>query len=514
MHDMVKRHEVQVLRKAGHKVKDVAARARVSASTVKRVVKEAPVESFDDAAERKRRRIGRPSKVEAFRAAVKELLDETDSEGRPLLTKEIVRRLKKRGYKGGKSAMYGLIACLRGIEVPRPLVRFDGLPGEFSQHDFGHVDVKFQDGTKKRIHFFATRLKYSRFAVVSIVDDEQAETLVRCVVEHFDRIGGVPLVAVFDRPKTVAIAWDKDGTVTQWNMTFASVMLDIGVGIEVCWPARGNQKGAVENLVGWVKGSFFKQRTFIDEADLHEQLAEWLVEVNTQTKSRATDEIPETRMAVERPRLRPLKVKPAELALRHNVLAGPTAYAAFEGNEYMVPAEAIGLSGILYAYRDKVRIAVGKHQVVYERPPRGTRGEKLDLPHLQRQMVDAVSGKRGKLYLKRQQLIEVGQPAVDFLTELVHRRPRTWGKDVEQLHELLLAHGKRALFEAFKQVLQRGLVGGEYVSHHLRSYRRPAAQAAAGRSDLLQEVAPDVAPVSDATPIAGRRPRRFAGVRS
>jgi transposase len=80
----------------------------------------------------------------------------------------------------------------------------------------------------------------------------------------------VPLVAVFDRPKTVAIAWDKDGTVTQWNMTFASVMLDIGVGIEVCWPARGNQKGAVENLVGWVKASFFKQRTFIDEADLHE----------------------------------------------------------------------------------------------------------------------------------------------------------------------------------------------------------------------------------------------------
>jgi transposase len=148
MHDMVKRHEVQVLRKAGHKVKDVAARARISASTVKRVVKEAPVESFDDAAERKRRRIGRPSKVEAFRSAVKELFDETDSEGRPLLTKENVRRLKKRDSKGGKSAMYGLVACLRGIEVPRPLVRFDGLPGEFSQHDFGHVDVKFQDGTK------------------------------------------------------------------------------------------------------------------------------------------------------------------------------------------------------------------------------------------------------------------------------------------------------------------------------------------------------------------------------
>ena len=29
----------------------------------------------------------------------------------------------------------------------RPMVRFEGLPGEFSQHDFGHVDVRFMDGS-------------------------------------------------------------------------------------------------------------------------------------------------------------------------------------------------------------------------------------------------------------------------------------------------------------------------------------------------------------------------------
>jgi hypothetical protein len=39
MHDMVKRHEAQVLRKAGHKVKGVAGRARVSAATAKRVAR-------------------------------------------------------------------------------------------------------------------------------------------------------------------------------------------------------------------------------------------------------------------------------------------------------------------------------------------------------------------------------------------------------------------------------------------------------------------------------------------
>ena len=48
--------------------------------------------------------------------------------------------------RGGKSALYALVASLRPKEV-KPLVRFEGLPGEFSQHDFGQVDVEFMDGT-------------------------------------------------------------------------------------------------------------------------------------------------------------------------------------------------------------------------------------------------------------------------------------------------------------------------------------------------------------------------------
>ena len=30
----------------------------------------------------------------------------------------------------------------------------EGLPGEFSQDDFGHVDVRFLNGNARRVHFF------------------------------------------------------------------------------------------------------------------------------------------------------------------------------------------------------------------------------------------------------------------------------------------------------------------------------------------------------------------------
>jgi hypothetical protein len=77
---------------------------------------------------------------------------------------------------------------------------------------------------------------------VTIVPDEQTETLVRSLVDHFAAIGGIPLLAVFARPKTVALKWNSDGQVTEWNALFTAVALDLGLGIEV-WPSRRTAPG-------------------------------------------------------------------------------------------------------------------------------------------------------------------------------------------------------------------------------------------------------------------------------
>jgi len=63
---MLKRHEVEILLKAGHPKSEVARLAGVSLCSVKRIAEEAPVVHVDDAAEREKRRIGRPSIVEDF----------------------------------------------------------------------------------------------------------------------------------------------------------------------------------------------------------------------------------------------------------------------------------------------------------------------------------------------------------------------------------------------------------------------------------------------------------------
>ena len=239
---MLKRHAIQVLRKAGHTLEEIAEQVAVGKRSVQRVVVEPMISHHDSDRERTRRGIGRPSKAEPFRTMVSGWLAEDPL----LLSVELLRRAKLAGYDGAKSALYQLVREVRPI-TPRPLVRFEGLPGEFTQHDFGEVVVRFLDGTSQRIHFFASRLKYSRWVEVSLVPDQQVETLARTLVEHFAALGGIPLLAVFDRPKTVALSWRKNGEVTEWNPTFAGVVLDLGLGIEVCWPHAPQQKDLVSH---------------------------------------------------------------------------------------------------------------------------------------------------------------------------------------------------------------------------------------------------------------------------
>ena len=96
---MLKRHEVEVLLKAGHKKTEVARMTGVSLRSVKRIAQEEAVAHVDDKAERNQRQIGRPSTVQNFRKQVVGILLESPD----LASLEILRRVREAGYQGGKT---------------------------------------------------------------------------------------------------------------------------------------------------------------------------------------------------------------------------------------------------------------------------------------------------------------------------------------------------------------------------------------------------------------------------
>lgn len=490
---LLKRHEIQVLLKVGLSLADIARRAGVSVDTVDRVASEPDVVHTDDRAAHRERGIGRPAKAAPFAERIAAWLAEDPR----LPTHELLRRAKEVGYQGKKTAFYATVA---GLRPPRaaPIVRFEGLPGEFSQHDFGHVDVVFVDGRKQRVHFFASRLKYSRYSVVTLVDDERVETIVRCLARDFVAFGGLPLMAVFDRPRTVVQKSGRGREVELFNATFAQAIVDLGVGVEMCAPRSGNQKGSVERLVGWVKGSFFKHRKFMDDADLRAQLAAWHVEVNTQTPSRATGVIPETRRQEELPRLRPVKVLPEDLALRVPIFVGPTAEVMLDGVAYSMPPEATHVAGTLFLYEDRVRIVAGRFATEQRRRKKGD--PPAPLPEHRAAKVAAVHGRRAKLYEKRQQVLNLGLDAMALLTELTHREPKLSGRRVEDLYTMLELYGDEVLREAISRAIAAGQLS-------IAGVRRALLSSAAGNEGSGRHSTAATARGDEPPPAAPRRGR-------
>ena len=448
---MVDRLRIQTLRNAGLSLQEVADLVGVGRRSVQNIVKEPPVTSLEEGSTPKSRGVGRPSMVGAFRPAVAAWLAEEPG----VLTVEVLSRLRHQGYQGGKSAVYELVKSLRPKGQAPPMVRFEGLAGEFSQHDFGQVKVSYADGSSETIHFFVSRLKYSRWADVQVVGDEKVEALVRALLAGLEAFGGVPLRGVFDNPKTIVVS-RASGRV-EWNPTFAQVAIDYGFGVELCTPRRPNQKGSAENLVGWVKGSFFKVRRFHDREDLLRQLAEWLVEANTVRPSRATGEVPAVRRAAEAERLKPLAIPPLDYALRIPVTVRTTGFVEHAGTRYSMPPETIGIPATLFLYPDRVRI-VTKNGVEAAHPRTPAVGTASYRTEDRVAKLAAVHGARGRLYLQRQEILELGPPAEALLTEWVHRPRYHWKRQVEVLHALLVARGPARVLAA----IERALADGRY----------------------------------------------------
>ena len=455
---MLDRHAVHELLRAGVRPRQIAHQLGVSRRTIERIVREPVPVDADDQAERRRRRIGRPGVPPTARETVQQWLADEPT----LPPGEIWRRLREAGTSLGLSTTYRLIAETRQ-QIPAALmVRFEGVAGEFAQFDFGEVDVRLTSGVRRRIHFAAYRLKWSRWMHVVIVPTERVEPLVRSLLASFEASGGVPLRVVFDNPKTVVVGREQGRPV--WNATLAQVVLDYGFSIELCTPRSPEQKGSVENLVGFVKRAFFRARRFLDlGTDLPRQLAEWLVEVNTVRPSRATGEPPVRRLAAEQARMKPLATPAAEYGLKLPVTVGPTAMVTHQGIRYAMPAKACGLPATLYLYPDRVRIvcAGGKHEAVHPRFP--LVGTVSYLTGQRAQQLADVYGERKRLYFMRERLLELGPVGEAYVTELVHQRPHTWKGCVERLFNTLEVVGEARFRLVLQRALMQRLFGAEYV---------------------------------------------------
>lgn len=479
MYSQMERYMVKKLRKQKVSQREVRKLTGISEKSIQRIEKEAEVTEINEGDFRRARNLGRPSIVSQYEEKILEWLQEPRAlEDGSIKSQEILARLRQEGYGGGKTAVYELIKRIRPKEPPKPLVRFEGLPGEFSQHDFGQRWVTFSDGSRQLVRFFASRLKYSRFIDIQIVENEQQETVVRSLLRAFEHFGGVPMIGVFDNMTTAVKSREirEDGSVrVQWTERFGQLAVDCGLVPLACWPYRPQEKGSVENLVGFVKGNFFCGRTFKDREELQEQLQDWMRYVNEERPCDATGEIPAERL--KREPLQALHHQAETYAFKVTAVVRPTARVHYRGLEYSVPSEAIGQSVTLHLQQERVELYLGeRHLATHPRFPENGKSSVLT-QHAE----ELFQIRRGKPYAQRQLLLDLDPLVEPYLTELVHRRPLAWEEDVETTYRLYQRIGRSELLAAIELAIEIRCFGSEYLLEIVEHAGDPPQSMARGR---------------------------------
>jgi transposase len=383
----------------------------------------------------------RSSAVAIFETQIGEWLDTNLPVTRML---ELARADAEHPYTGGETAFYDYVRKMRRArkQTPRHMaLRFEGVPGEFLQIDWGEVrEMAFtKAGMEHQTrYFFAARLKYSRYMYVSFHTDMREETLLRCLIACFTAIDGVPWAVVTDNMKTAVLGRD-EGHQPIWNPAYQKLAVEFKFHPDVCAPASGNQKGAVENLVKFVKGNFLPGRSFYDDTDLAEQCNEWLRSVNTQRPCDATGEPPAVLLAQEQPRFRPLPARATDYGFFDCAVVSREGLVAIETNRYSVPAHLMGRALTARIHRSRIELFADHERVATHVRLPAQHARVIDPAHFEAAFA---SKPRGRVMVYRDWLCSLSPVVTTYVSELCYKRRAEMHPQVLALYELAQEIGK------------------------------------------------------------------------
>lgn len=464
MYDELDRSGIKALRRRGASYSEIARQMGCDRKTVKRILALPTEEKYE--------REGHSSQVDCFKEQIEKWLKDDTPVERML---ELVRE-EEVPYKGSRSAFFARVKRIREVwEQGRAdrFVRFEGLPGEYAQVDWGEVrNFPFLREEGQKRYFLALRLKYSRLSYVQFTTNMVLETLVRGMLRAFESFQGVPWNCVFDNMKTVTVGRDEHKRPI-WNPKCFKFMTELDSHPEACWPQSGNQKGAVENLVGWVKSSFMPERKFLDDADLAHQCLEWQTRANGSV-SQAHGRIPlEVHRQEEVQRLTPLKTTASDYGLFDLVTAGPESLISIDKNRYSVPVGYVGIALTARLREHFVDFYDGDKQVVRHQ----RRCSRMYRPIVVPEHFNPVFEKkpRARVMLYRDHLMQQDPSLASYITELCRRYRGAFGAHILQIYTLWRAYGGEQLGVACALASEHEAYGADYLASLLKAPRRVVA---------------------------------------
>ena len=220
----------------------------------------------------------------------------------------------------------------------RPNVNFETPPGLQAQVDFARFVVDFSDdpGTSRVVWLFSLVLGHSRFLFARYVLHQDLQTLLRCHIQAFETIGGVPIEILYDRMKTAVTGEDDQGHIA-YNRSLLALAQHYCFQPRACRPYRAKTKGKVERPFSYIRQDFFLGRSFRNLEDLNAQLIDWLDTVANIRVHGTTQRVVGEAFAAEQPELQTLPEHRFDAVLKLERRVSHDGFVAIGGNYYSVP---------------------------------------------------------------------------------------------------------------------------------------------------------------------------------
>ena len=319
---------IQVLKKRGVYMKDIADELGVHPRTIRRALKRgsAPV----------REKKTKESKLDLYKGTVDRLLSEDVWN-----VHVILREIQKEGYEGGYTILREYVQPKRPMRASRATVRFETEPGQQMQSDWGELVVEIA-GEMTKVHFIVNELGYSRRFHFWCTDSEDAEHTYEGLIRSFEHFGGVTEEVLVDNQKAAVLTHPSDGK-ARFNERFVDLAGQYGFTPQACKPYRARTKGKDERMVGYIKGNFFvRYRSFESWAHLNQLAEAWLREEADQRLHGTVREVVAERFKRERPALKSLPKVRYDTSYYELRKVSWDSYIEVRGNRYSVPAELVG----------------------------------------------------------------------------------------------------------------------------------------------------------------------------
>jgi transposase len=382
------------------------------------------------------------------------------------------------------------VAARRAVLVPREaFVRAAYAPGDQSQFDFSPMSVLLA-GVVVVVQLFVVRLSYSgRFMARASMRCDQP-SLFAGLLAGFTAFGGLTRTSIFDNAST-AVTRVLRGRNRAENEAFTAFRGGLALHVAFAAPAKGNEKGGVEGVHGYIEDNFFRPMpSYVDLDELNAALVVFC-DASLSREHTTHHETIGDRFTREQPALQALPMVLPRACVTRYARVNKFSEVCFERNWYSVPTRWAHRNAVIEVYEQRLRIVVDTNVVAEHQRGIGVGDRFLDPRHYVELLAHKHRAAESALVLSDGRIPDVLR---DLFDRYCQSDPRTATKRWTQVLSLLSDVSVAELAQVVTHALARGTDDPDAIALMVEQKRAPAPSRAI-RTSALPSAARYEAPV-------------------